>query len=65
MVDFETGEAFTEHTVNPVPFCLVSRSSFELKSEGKLCDIAPTVLDLLGIARPQAMTGQSLISRKK
>jgi len=65
MTDFETGEAFTEHTVNPVPFCLVSRSSFELKSEGKLCDIAPTVLDLLDIKKPEAMTGQSLISRKK
>lgn len=65
MVDFETGEPFTEHTVNPVPFCLVSRSSFELKSEGRLCDIAPTVLDLLGIEKPEAMTGQTLISRKK
>lgn len=65
MVDFETGEAFTEHTVNPVPFCLVSRSSFELKAEGKLCDIAPTVLDLMGIEKPEAMTGLSIIARKK
>lgn len=65
MTDFETGEPFTEHTVNPVPFCLVSRSSFELKNEGRLCDIAPTVLDLLDIAKPEAMTGLSLISRKK
>lgn len=65
MVDAETGEAFTEHTVNPVPFCLLSRSSVELKPAGKLCDIAPTVLELMGIARPEAMTGQSLIARKK
>ncbi|MEW6710435.1 MAG: 2,3-bisphosphoglycerate-independent phosphoglycerate mutase [Candidatus Riflebacteria bacterium] len=65
MVDFETGEAFTEHTINPVPFCLLSRNTFELKSEGKLCDIAPTVLDLMNISQPAAMTGQSLICRKK
>lgn len=65
MVDFTTGEAFTEHTVNPVPFCLLSRNTYELKSEGKLCDIAPTILDLMGVEKPQAMTGQSLISRKK
>ncbi|GAB4279082.1 MAG: 2,3-bisphosphoglycerate-independent phosphoglycerate mutase [Candidatus Rifleibacteriota bacterium] len=65
MIDFETGEAFTEHTVNPVPFCVLSRESFELKSEGSLCDIAPTVLDLMHIEKPVAMTGQSLIIRKK
>ena len=62
---FETGEAFTEHTVNPVPFCLLSRETYELKSEGKLCDIAPTILDLMSISQPAAMTGQSLINRKK
>lgn len=65
LIDFETGEAFTEHTLNPVPFCLLSRDSFELKPEGRLCDIAPTVLDLMTIEQPQAMTGQSLLIRKK
>lgn len=65
LIDFETGEAFTEHTVNPVPFCVLSRESFELKSEGRLCDLAPTVLDLMNIKQPEAMTGQSLIIRKK
>ncbi|HNX74063.1 MAG TPA: 2,3-bisphosphoglycerate-independent phosphoglycerate mutase [Candidatus Rifleibacterium sp.] len=65
MVDDETGEAFTEHTVNPVPFCLLSRSSVELRTSGKLCDIAPTVLELMGIEKPEAMTGRSLIARKK
>jgi 2,3-bisphosphoglycerate-independent phosphoglycerate mutase len=64
MVDFETGEAFTEHTLNPVPFCLLSRDSYELKPEGKLCDIAPTVLELMGINKPEAMTGQSLLTKK-
>ncbi len=65
MVDDETGEPFTEHTVNPVPFCLLSRSSVELRTSGKLCDIAPTVLELMGIEKPEAMTGRSLIARKK
>ncbi|HQB84505.1 MAG TPA: 2,3-bisphosphoglycerate-independent phosphoglycerate mutase, partial [Candidatus Rifleibacterium sp.] len=65
MVDEETGEAFTEHTVNPVPFCLLSRSSVELRPSGKLCDIAPTVLELMGIEKPAAMTGRSLIAKKK
>jgi 2,3-bisphosphoglycerate-independent phosphoglycerate mutase len=65
LVDFETGEAFTEHTVNQVPFCLLSRDSFELQAEGRLCDIAPTVLDLMNLKQPEAMTGHSLIVRKK
>ena len=65
MVDSETGEAFTEHTVNPVPFCLLSRSSVELRPSGKLCDIAPTILELMGIEKPAAMTGRSLIAKKK
>ncbi|OGK08274.1 MAG: phosphoglycerate mutase (2,3-diphosphoglycerate-independent) [Candidatus Riflebacteria bacterium GWC2_50_8] len=65
MVDTETGEAFTEHTTNPVPCCILSRSSYELRPEGRLSDIAPTVLELLGVDKPAEMTGQSLISRKK
>lgn len=65
MLDFETGEAFTEHTLNPVPICLLSRESVELKPEGKLCDVAPTILDLMGIEKPAAMTGQSIVIRKK
>jgi 2,3-bisphosphoglycerate-independent phosphoglycerate mutase len=64
MLDFKTGEAFTEHTLNPVPFCLLSRVSYELKPDGKLSDIAPTVLDLLEIPQPEAMTGQSLLIKK-
>lgn len=64
MVNPKTGEAFTEHTTNPVPFCVVSKKNFELKSNGKLCDIAPTILDLMEIEKPAAMTGQSLIAKK-
>jgi 2,3-bisphosphoglycerate-independent phosphoglycerate mutase len=65
MLDFETGEPFTEHTLNPVPFCLVSRDAYELKPEGCLGDIAPTVLDLMGVEQPEAMTGKSLLIKKK
>ena len=65
MIDEKTGEAYPEHTLNPVPFCLLSRESYELRAEGRLCDIAPTVLELLGIEKPAVMDGSSLIVRKK
>ena len=65
MVNPETGEPFTEHTTNLVPFCVLSRTSLELRSSGKLSDIAPTVLELMGIEQPAAMTGLSLIEKKK
>lgn len=64
MVNLKTGEIFTEHTVNQVPFILVGQkttSSFKLKKGGSLSDIAPTILDLLNINKPEEMTGQSLI----
>ena len=64
MINPKTGEAFTEHTTNLVPFCVVSKKNLELKSSGKLCDIAPTILDLMEIEKPVAMTGQSLIAKK-
>ncbi|OQB48621.1 MAG: 2,3-bisphosphoglycerate-independent phosphoglycerate mutase [bacterium ADurb.Bin157] len=64
MVSDETGEPFTEHTVNLVPLCLLSRSSVELRSGGKLSDIAPTVLELMGLEQPESMTGKSLILKK-
>jgi 2,3-bisphosphoglycerate-independent phosphoglycerate mutase len=58
----------TSHTINPVPFILVSNES-ELKSaslrEGcGLVDVAPTVLDLLGLPKPEEMTGESIIIKK-
>jgi 2,3-bisphosphoglycerate-independent phosphoglycerate mutase len=54
------GSPFTAHTTNPVPLILVG-ANVGLKS-GRLCDIAPTMLDLMGISKPQEMTGVSLIS---
>ncbi len=65
MVNLKTGEPFTEHTVNLVPFCVVSKNDVELRDSGKLSDIAPTILELMGIEQPAAMTGKSLIAKKK
>ena len=60
----ENGVPMTAHTTNRVPFILVNDSmkNIDLR-EGKLCDIAPTVLELLGIAKPVEMTGTSLLSQ--
>ena len=63
MIDPESGGPFTAHTTNPVPFILVGRQTVgaRLREGGALCDIAPTILDLLGIPKPEVMTGRSLI----
>ena len=55
----DDGEPFTAHTTNPVPLILVNGNR-GLK-DGKLCDIAPTMLELLGMEIPKEMTGQSLL----
>jgi 2,3-bisphosphoglycerate-independent phosphoglycerate mutase len=60
------GSPNVSHTANPVPFLLVTTDnnpSFELHS-GSLSDVAPTLLSILGIPQPGAMTGRSLIARK-
>ncbi len=59
---YPDGAVDTGHTDSPVPFLLVGRDGdIALRQEGELADIAPTVLDLLAIPRPAAMTGRSLI----
>ena len=60
MVDYETGEAFTAHTTNVVPLILIGRSDVNLK-EGRLADLTPTLLDMMGIEKPEEMTGESLL----
>ena len=57
----EDGEPNTAHTTNPVPFLLVSKEKHQLH-QGILADIAPTMLELLHIPQPKAMTGKSLIN---
>ncbi|MFT6076941.1 MAG: 2,3-bisphosphoglycerate-independent phosphoglycerate mutase [Rickettsiales bacterium] len=61
MVD-DFGNPHTSHTTNPVPFILVSSYAKDLKLEdGRLCDIAPTILNLMNIDQPSQMTGKNLI----
>ena len=59
MVDTD-GSPFTAHTTNPVPFAVIGYDC-ELKSGGKLCDISPTILEILRLTQPEEMDGQSLI----
>lgn len=56
----EDGTPFTAHTTNPVPF-IVANYPCELREGGKLCDIAPTMLKIMGIAQPKEMTGESIV----
>lgn len=65
MIDYKTGEPHTAHTTNPVPIILVTANKeYKLKENGKLADLAPTMLDLMGIKQPEEMTGESLLIRE-
>lgn len=61
MLDAETGQPHTAHTLSPVPLVYVGERRLGLK-DGSLCDLAPTLLELMGLPRPKEMTGQSLIA---
>jgi len=61
MVDAEIGGPFTAHTTNPVPFVLFNCPGYDLAPEGRLADIAPTLLDLMDLPIPPEMTGKSLL----
>ena len=65
MVDETTGEPYTAHTTNPVPFLLVNAGpEYGLDEGGRLADIVPTLIDLMGMEKPAEMTGRSLLIRK-
>ncbi len=65
MVDYVTGEPFTAHTTNPVPFVLVNYDdSYTLREGGCLADIAPTLLEIMKLEQPVEMTGKSLLIKK-
>ena len=65
LVDYETGEPYTAHTTNPVPFILVNYdSAYTLKEGGRLADIVPTMIEMMGMEKPKEMTGESLLIRK-
>ncbi len=67
MIDYETGQPHTAHTMNPVPFIVINNvgvQNFEplqLREKGIFADIAPTILELMDISKPVDMTGVSLI----
>ena len=65
MVDYETGEPLTSHTSNPVPFILVNYDpAYTLREGGCLADIAPTLIEMMGMEKPAEMTGESLLIKK-
>ena len=64
MIDYETGEPHTAHTTNPVPFILVNGDDdWTLREGGRLADIVPTLIDIMGLDKPEEMTGESLLIR--
>lgn len=65
LVDYGTGEPFTAHTTNPVPFILVNADpKYTLRENGCLADIIPTLIQLMGMEQPEEMTGKSLLLEK-
>jgi 2,3-bisphosphoglycerate-independent phosphoglycerate mutase len=63
MVDKKTGEPHTQHTTNPVPCIVIDKENWHLKSDGGLSNIAPTILQLMGLKVPDCMTATSLLQK--
>ena len=61
MVDPETGGPHTAHTINPVPVALIGGPVAASLADGRLADLAPTLLELMGQPKPDEMTGESLL----
>ncbi len=57
----ESGNIVTAHSINPVPLMHIAAHAKTLAGEGRLCDIAPTLLTLMGLPIPSEMTGKSLV----
>lgn len=65
LIDYETKQPFTAHTINPVPFILVNYDdAYTLQEGGCLADIAPTLIEMMGMTQPEEMTGKSLLIKK-
>ncbi len=65
MIDYESGESFTAHTINPVPFVLINYDeAYGLREGGCLADIAPTLIEMMGLEQPAEMTGKTLLIKK-
>ncbi len=65
LIDYTTGESFTAHTINPVPFILINYDdNYTLREGGCLADIAPTLIEIMGMEQPEEMTGKSLLVKR-
>lgn len=66
MIDPKTGAPHTAHTLNPVPLVYVNDAdrSAKIRSGGRICDVAPTMLEIMGLPKPAAMTGISLLESR-
>lgn len=65
LIDYETGDPFTAHTTNQVPFILVNYDEgYTLRENGCLADIVPTLIEIMGMEQPEEMTGKSLLIKK-
>ncbi|MDQ7020928.1 MAG: alkaline phosphatase family protein [Candidatus Dojkabacteria bacterium] len=65
MWDYENNQPHTQHTTSPVPFILVTDLGVKLHRRDTLADVAPTILDLMGVSVPKEMEGESLIIKDK
>jgi 2,3-bisphosphoglycerate-independent phosphoglycerate mutase len=65
MIDYISNQKHTQHTTEPVPLIYIGERQLTLASNGRLCDIAPTLLDLMDIQPPEEMTGNTLIIDSK
>ncbi len=63
MIDYQSGEPFTQHTLNPVPIylCDPALKGARLREDGILADVAPTLLQMMGLPQPAAMSGKTLV----
>jgi 2,3-bisphosphoglycerate-independent phosphoglycerate mutase len=65
MIDPVTGLPHTQHTMYPVPCMIIDKSSWELSCNASLANIAPTVLQLMGLEKPETMRSSSILLREK
>lgn len=61
MIDYTTNDVFTAHTTNVVPLVMIGEANGAKLKNGRLADLAPTLLDLMGLEKPEEMTGESLL----
>ncbi|MBT4349513.1 2,3-bisphosphoglycerate-independent phosphoglycerate mutase [bacterium] len=64
MINLETKEIDTKHSINPVPLIVINHIKYKLRKNGKLADIAPTILDILDLPKPKLMQAKSLIKSR-